>query len=89
MNEPHDLDAFGGMASWTKQVQAAVNAIRAAGAKTQPILLSGTGWTGAADFLGTNLPSLKTVTDPVGGTSLLWFDIHQCKSTPERSLATS
>ena len=80
MNEPHDLDAFGGMASWTKQIQAAVNAIRAAGAKTQPILISGTDWTGAASFLSTNLPSLKTVTDPIGGTNLLWFDIHQCTS---------
>lgn len=73
MNEPHDLD----IASWTVQVQAAVNAIRAAGAKTQYILLPGTGWTGGGSFISTNEPNLSKVTDPVGGTSLLIYDIHQ------------
>lgn len=41
MNEPHDLN----VATWATTVQAAVNAIRAAGATSQYILLPGTSYT--------------------------------------------
>ncbi|KAL7004787.1 hypothetical protein EMMF5_005702 [Cystobasidiomycetes sp. EMM_F5] len=73
MNEPHDQD----LVSWTVQVQAAVDAIRAAGATSQYILLPGIGYSAGGNFIRTNEPSLSTVTDPAGGTSLLVYDIHE------------
>jgi endoglucanase len=47
MNEPHDIP---NMSAWAATQQAAVNAIRKAGATSQTILLSGTGYTHAPDF---------------------------------------
>jgi endoglucanase len=71
MNEPHDLPS---VALWIPVVQAAVNAIRAAGATTQLILMPGSSWSGAAQLPTEAGPGLLTVTDPAGGTSKLIFD---------------
>ena len=60
-------------------LQAAVNAIRGAGARTQYILVPGGNWTPASGFITQNKAALKTITDPVGGTDLLVYDLHQCK----------
>jgi len=75
MNEPHDLT----MSTWAVSVQAAVNAIRAAGAKTQTILLPGTGYTSAAGFEVNSAPALSTVVDnPASQTNqTLIYDIHK------------
>ncbi|KAL1880037.1 hypothetical protein Daus18300_001400 [Diaporthe australafricana] len=74
MNEPHDLPA---LASWAAAVQAAVTAIRAAGAAAQLISLPGRGHQspgyliakGDGDVLG-------RVTNPDGTTDGLVFDVH-------------
>lgn len=59
MNEPHDLD----VAKWATTVQAAVNAIRAAGATSQYILLPGTGYTNMNNwFDGTDNALLVSLT---------------------------
>lgn len=73
MNEPHDLD----IDNFKLSLQAAVNAIRAAGAKTQYILVPGGNWTPASGFIAQNKAALKTIIDPVGGTDLLVYDLHQ------------
>ena len=73
MNEPHDMD----INAFNSSLQEAVNAIRAAGAKTQMILLPGTDWTHASSFLSTNKAALSSITDPAGGKSLLVYDFHQ------------
>lgn len=53
MNEPHDLD----IVLWASTVQAAVNAIRAAGATSQSIALPGTLYTHPEKWYdGTNDP---------------------------------
>lgn len=74
MNEPHDMST----ASFKASLQAAVSAIRAAGAKTQCILLPGTDWSHASSYLSTNKAVLTTITDPAGGTDKLIMDFHQC-----------
>jgi endoglucanase len=74
MNEPYDLDS---PSSWGEAVQAAVTAIRTAGAMTQYISLPGRGWQspgyliakGDGDVLG-------RVTNPDGTTENLVFDVH-------------
>lgn len=71
MNEPHDLTS---VPDWVVTVQAAVNAIRAAGATSQMILMPGSSWSSAAALPTEAGPGLLTVTDPVGGTSKLIFD---------------
>jgi endoglucanase len=58
MNEPHDLPS---LQAWADSVQAAVDAIRAAGATSQYILL----------------PGLLKVSDPAGGVDKLLFDVHK------------
>lgn len=73
MNEPHDMD----INAFKSSLQEAVNAIRAAGAKTQMILLPGTDWSHASSFLSTNKAALSSITDPAGGKSLLIYDFHQ------------
>lgn len=55
-------------------MQAAVDAIRAAGATTQTILIPGSSWSGAAALPTEAGPQLLTVTDPAGGTDKLVFD---------------
>lgn len=72
MNEPHDLN----VQQWATSVQAAVNAIRAAGATTQHILLPGSEYTHAGEMVARSGPALLNVKDPAGGTDKLIFDIH-------------
>ncbi len=64
--------------SWAGSVQAAVKAIRGAGATSQMILLPGDGYTGAAGFVsGGSAAALAGVTNPDGSTTNLIFDVHQ------------
>ncbi|KAL0951442.1 hypothetical protein HGRIS_008131 [Hohenbuehelia grisea] len=74
MNEPHDVP---NISAWADSVQAAVNAIRAAGANSQVILLPGSSWASAQAFPTEAGPYLLKVTDPAGGTSKLIFDVHK------------
>ncbi|KAL5465114.1 hypothetical protein PMIN06_000853 [Paraphaeosphaeria minitans] len=73
MNEPHDLT----MSTWATSVQAAVTAIRKAGASSQLILLPGTDYTSAGTFAANSGPALLKVTDADGTTSKLIFDVHR------------
>lgn len=73
MNEPHDLT----MTTWATSVQAAVTAIRKAGATSQYILLPGTDYTSAGSFVQNSGPALLTVKDSDGSTSKLIFDVHR------------
>lgn len=50
MNEPHDQTA----AQWAPMAQDSVNAVRAAGATSQEILVPGTGWDNAKDWSATS-----------------------------------
>lgn len=74
MNEPHDLPSI---SPWVQAVQAAVNAIRSAGATCQIILIPGSSWSSAQALPSEAGPQLLTVTDPSGGTSRLVFDVHK------------
>ncbi|PPQ62910.1 hypothetical protein CVT24_006308 [Panaeolus cyanescens] len=74
MNEPHDLQS---VPTWVESVQAAVNAIRDAGATTQYILIPGSSWSSAEAFPNEAGPLLLQVTDPAGGTDKLIFDVHK------------
>ncbi|KAG6855662.1 Manganese dependent endoglucanase Eg5A, partial [Tephrocybe sp. NHM501043] len=74
MNEPHDLSS---VSTWVASVQAAVNAIRAAGATSQYILIPGSSWSSAQALPTEAGPALAQVTDPAGGTSKLIFDVHK------------
>lgn len=58
--------------SWAGAVQAAVTAIRGAGASSQMILLPGNGYTGASTFVsGGSAAALAGVTNPDGSTTNL------------------
>lgn len=74
-NEPHDLPQ--GTALWADSVQAAVNAIRAAGATSQIILIPGSSYSSAQALPTEAGPDLLKVIDPVASgsnSSLLVFD---------------
>ena len=73
MNEPHDLT----MSTWADSAQAAVNAIRKAGAKSQMILVPGTDYTSAGTFSTASGPSLLKVKDTDGTTDKIIFDVHR------------
>ncbi|KAF2093160.1 endoglucanase II [Rhizodiscina lignyota] len=74
MNEPHDLD----VPTWAGTVQAAVTAIRKAGATSQMILLPGDGYTSAATFVSNgNAAALSNITNLDGSTDNLVFDVHK------------
>ncbi|KAH8099381.1 endoglucanase [Cristinia sonorae] len=73
MNEPHDIPS---VATWVDTVQQTVNAIRAAGAKNF-LLLPGSSWASAQAFPTEAGPLLVKVTDPLGGTDKLIFDVHK------------
>jgi len=62
MNEPHDQTA----AQWAPMAQDSLNAIRAAGATSQEILVPGTDWENAKDWSATsdNATIVGKVTDP-------------------------
>ncbi|KAF8180388.1 glycoside hydrolase family 5 protein, cellulose binding module 1 [Pholiota molesta] len=75
MNEPHDVPDIN---AWATSVQAAVTAIRNAGATSQLILLPGNNWTSAETFVSNGSgPALMTVTNPDGTTTGLIFDVHK------------
>lgn len=71
MNEPHDIP---NLQTWADSVQAAVNAIRAAGATSQLILIPGSSYSSAQTLPTEAGPYLLLVTDPAGGTDKLIFD---------------
>jgi endoglucanase len=71
MNEPHDLPS---VSAWIPAVQGAVNAIRAAGATSQYILMPGSSYSSAQALPTEAGPGLLTVTDPSGGVTKLIFD---------------
>ncbi|KAG5997682.1 hypothetical protein E4U54_002334 [Claviceps lovelessii] len=74
MNEPHDLD----LQLWAKSCQAAVTAIRKAGATSQMILLPGTNFTNAETFVSSgSAEALAKITNPDGSTDNLIMDIHK------------
>ncbi|KZT28040.1 glycoside hydrolase family 5 protein [Neolentinus lepideus HHB14362 ss-1] len=75
MNEPHDLPSI---TTWAATVQAAVTAIRQAGATSQYILLSGDNYSSAATFVSNgSAAALATVTNLDGSTTNLVFDVHK------------
>ncbi|KAF9226354.1 glycoside hydrolase family 5 protein, cellulose binding module 1 [Gyrodon lividus] len=75
MNEPHDLPSI---TIWAKTVQAAVTAIRQAGATTQLILLPGDNYTSAETFVsGGSAAALAQVTNPDGSITGLIMDVHK------------
>ncbi|CZT52135.1 related to cellulase precursor [Rhynchosporium secalis] len=75
MNEPHDIPD---MKLWAVSIQAAVTAIRAAGATTQMILLPGDDFTSAQTFVSNgSAGNLSTVHNPDGSNTSLIFDVHK------------
>jgi endoglucanase len=64
MNEPHDLDVH----AWAQTAQAAVTAIRNAGANNT-ILLPGTDYTSLGAFQYNSAPAMATVKNPSGDTN--------------------
>lgn len=74
MNEPHDVD----INIWANTVQAAVTAIRNAGATTQMILMPGNDFSSAGAFVpnGSGAALLKVV-NPDGSTTGLIMDLHK------------
>jgi len=72
MNEPHDLN----VTEWVASVQYVVNAIRAEGA-TNYLLLPGSSYSSAEALPTEAGPYLVDVTDPLGSTDKLLFDVHQ------------
>lgn len=70
----HDVD----ITEWAATVQAAVTAIRKAGATTQKILLPGNNYTSGAAFVSNGSgAALSTVSNIDGSTDDLIFDVHQ------------
>ncbi|TFY57763.1 hypothetical protein EVG20_g8415 [Dentipellis fragilis] len=75
MNEPHDIPDIN---AWATSVQAAVTAIRNAGATSQLILLPGNDYTSAAQFISNgSAAALSKVTNPDGSITGLIFDVHK------------
>ncbi|PQE18271.1 putative 1,4-beta-D-glucan cellobiohydrolase C protein [Rutstroemia sp. NJR-2017a WRK4] len=75
MNEPHDVPSI---TTWAASVQAAVTAIRNAGATTNLLLLPGNDWTSAGAFISDgSAAALSTVKNPDGSTTNLIFDVHK------------
>ncbi|MCJ1294941.1 hypothetical protein MMC34_006501 [Xylographa carneopallida] len=75
MNEPHDLPDIN---LWAASVQAAVTAIRTAGAISQIILLPGNDYTSAESFVsGGSAEALCAVTNLEGSKTNLIFDVHK------------
>lgn len=75
MNEPHDIPD---LSLWADTVQAAVTAIRMAGATQQMILLPGTDFTGAQTFVSNgSAGNLSRVHNLDGTNASLIFDVHK------------
>ncbi|KAJ7727550.1 carbohydrate-binding module family 1 protein/Glycoside hydrolase family 5 protein [Mycena maculata] len=72
---PHDIPDI---TLWAGSVQAAVTAIRNAGATTQMILLPGSDYASAQQFISDgSAAALSTVTNPDGSFTNLIFDVHK------------
>lgn len=75
MNEPHDIP---NLSMWADTVQAAVTAIRTAGATMQMILLPGTDFTHAQTYVSNgSAGNLSRVHNLDGSNASLIFDVHQ------------
>jgi endoglucanase len=75
MNEPHSIPD---MSIWATTVQAAVTAIRQAGATTQMILLPGNDFTSAQTFVSNgSAGNLSRVHNLDGTNTSLIFDVHK------------
>lgn len=75
MNEPHDMP---NLSTWADTVQAAVTAIRKAGATTQMILLPGDDFTSAQTFVSNgSAGNLSRVHNLDGSNTSLLFDVHK------------
>lgn len=75
MNEPHDIPDI---KAWAASVQAAVTAIRQAGATSQLILLPGNNYTSAGTFVSSgSADALNAVTNPDGSKTNLIMDVHK------------
>ncbi|KAL0948944.1 hypothetical protein HGRIS_009049 [Hohenbuehelia grisea] len=75
MNEPHDVPDI---KLWAASVQAAVTAIRNAGATSHLLLLPGNDWTSAAAFIPNgSADALSKVVNPDGSVTNLIFDVHK------------
>ncbi|MCJ1238836.1 Endoglucanase EG-II [Varicellaria rhodocarpa] len=75
MNEPHDVPDI---ITWSQSVQAAVTAIRKAGATIQYCLLPGNDYTSAQTFVSSgSAAALANVTNLDGSTTNLIFDVHK------------
>ncbi|KDQ60079.1 glycoside hydrolase family 5 protein [Jaapia argillacea MUCL 33604] len=75
MNEPHDIPD---VILWAGSVQAAVTAIRTAGATSQLVLLPGNDWTSAATIWSDGSgAALLNVTNPAGDKTGLIIDVHK------------
>lgn len=74
MNEPHDLD----VPTWANTVQLTVTAIRNAGASSQMILMPGTNFASAGQFVSSgSADALLDVKNPDGSTTGLIYDLHK------------
>ncbi|ORY56371.1 glycoside hydrolase superfamily [Pseudomassariella vexata] len=74
MNEPHDVT----VSTWAETVQAAVTAIRNAGATSQYITLPGSDYQSAGSFISDgSAAALLGITNPDGTTTNLIFDVHK------------
>lgn len=71
MNEPHDLDVN----AWAETAQAAVTAIRNAGANNT-ILLPGSDYASLGAFQHNSGSAMATVSNPGGGHANIVFDVH-------------
>ncbi|TGO60588.1 hypothetical protein BCON_0034g00240 [Botryotinia convoluta] len=75
MNEPHDLNSI---TTWAASVQAAVTAIRQAGATSTMLLLPGSDYASAGAFITDgSAAALSKVTNLDGTTTNLIFDVHK------------
>ncbi|KAH9836977.1 endoglucanase [Rhodofomes roseus] len=72
MNEPHDLN----VTEWAATLQYVVNELRSAGSENY-LLLPGSTYSSAEAFPTEAGPYLVQITDPLGGTGKLLFDVHQ------------
>ena len=74
----NNTDSVPDMNIWATTVQAAVTAIRKAGATEHTILLPGTGYTSAESFVSSGSgPALAKVKNMDGSTDNLIFDVHK------------
>lgn len=74
MNEPHDVDVN----LWADTCQAAVTAIRKAGATSQIILLPGTNFASVETFVSSgSADALAAITNPDGSKDGLIMDVHK------------